>query len=68
MNTEIKCVACYYRSNLLFKLVVGCLVVLCGNRNFGSVSVFKKRTEPNFICETVFYGYRGVVKNRQLQQ
>jgi len=41
-----------------------CTVVVCGNQNFGSVSVFKKPndTEPNFICETLFYGYRGVVK------
>jgi len=42
-----------------------CGVVVCGNRNFDAVSVLKNRTEPNFICETVFYSYRGVVKNRQ---
>jgi len=37
-------------------------VVMCGNRNFGSVSVSKNRTEPNFICETVFYSFRCCIK------
>jgi len=36
-------------------------LVVCGNRNFSLVLAFKKPNEPNFIFETVFYGYRGVV-------
>jgi len=33
-----------------------CTVVVCGNQNFIIL-----KTEPNLICETIFYSYRGVV-------